>query len=143
MIVRWWVRVIVTLVLAPIVWRLAAVYLEAAQGGSPEDLLAASAAILPKLYLAYTLPALALIVAALIPAGLLLAPIGADLLIVGVAPLLAVLAPGVLSHVLHDPRLDAAGIECLALAYGLVFGLTVREPRRRQGIMRNTEGERR
>ena len=119
---RWWLRILVTLVLAPILWQLAAVYVGSAQGGALDALITAATTTLPKTYLIYTLPALAVIVIVLLPADRLLALVGADLLVVVVAPL-------VLSGAIHDPRLDAAGLRGLAFAYGLVFGLTVREPR--------------
>ena len=125
---RLWLRVVVTLVLAPLIWQAVEIYLGANQGGDPSDLAASSLRMLGTTYLIYSLPALAIIVVLLVPIDRLLALIGADLLVVAVAPLVAGLVPLVLAHV--DPRLDAAGIGALAVLYGLVFGLTVREPRR-------------
>ena len=138
---NWWLRILVTLVLAPILSQLASIYLGSTQGGAPEALLTAALVALPKVYLVYTLPALALVALFLLPADRLLARVGADLLIVGVAPLLAMLVPLLLSLVSSDPRLDAAGLVYLAFAYGLVFGLTIREPRTGQARTAN-EGPR-
>ena len=127
---RLWLRVLVTLVLAPLLWQAAAVYLGANQGGDPAVMATKSLHLLPSLYLTYTLPALAVVALVLVPVDRLLALIGADLLVVAVAPVVAALVPALLSHIVHNSRLDAAGIGTLALMYGLVFGLTVREPRR-------------
>ncbi len=136
---RWWWRIVVTLVLAPIVWLLAAIYLGTTTGGTADALAKASLASLPKLYLIYNLPALAVIALVLLPVDRLLTSIGADLLIVAVAPILAYLVPVVLSLVIHDPRLDATAIHGLAFTYGLVFGLTIREPRWTTGAAANNE----
>ncbi len=126
---RLWLRVVVTLVLAPLIWQAAAIYLGANQGGDPGDLATKSLLLLPSLYLTYTLPALAIVALLLVPLDRLLALVGADLLVVGAAPIVAMLVPTLLGFVIHDPRLHAAGIATLAFVYGLVFGLTVREPR--------------
>jgi len=128
--VRWWLRIVVTLCLAPLLWQLTRLYIASAQGGLPalpEVLLGTL-----RIYLLYTLPALAMIAVLLLPADRLLAHLGANLLIVIVAPVLAGLVPVLLSTVIDSPRLHVAGLEALALIYGLVFGLTVRE--RRRGI---------
>ena len=127
---RLWLRVLVALVLAPLLWQVGAIYLGANQGGDPADLATKALHLLPEIYLTYTLPALAILALLLVPLDRLLALIGGDLLIVAVAPLVAALVPALLSRVVHNPRLDAAGIGWLAVVYGLVFGLTVREPRR-------------
>ncbi len=126
---RLWHRILITLVLAPLLWQLGAIYLGANTSGA-EGALAASMTNLPIAYLVYTLPALAIVALLLIPADRLLALIGADLLIVAVAPLLALAVPVVLRLFVDSPRLDAAGLDGLAVLYGLVFGLTVREPAR-------------
>lgn len=126
---RLWLRVLVSLVLAPLLWQAGAIYLGANQGGDATDLATKALHLLPGLYLTYTLPALAILALLLVPIDRLLALIGADLLIVAVAPLVAALVPMLLALVVHNPRLDAAGIGWLAVVYGLVFGLTVREPR--------------
>ena len=88
---RWWIRLIITLVLAPILWRLVEGYLQANAGGDLSDLLRGSVTMLGKIYIAYTLPALAVIVVLLIPADLVLRRLGLGILIVGLAPLLACL----------------------------------------------------
>lgn len=134
---RLWLRIVVTLVLAPLLWQAAAVYLGANQGGDAADLAMKALHLLPSLYLTYTLPALALVVVLLVPLDRLLALVGADLLIVAVAPLVAALVPTLLALVVHNPRLDAAGIGWLAFVYGLVFGLTVREPLRTAAPMKD------
>ena len=123
---RWWVRLIITLALAPILWQIVEGYLQANAGGNPADLLRGSAALLGKIYIAYTLPALAIVVALLMPADLVLRRLGLAILIVGVAPLLACLVPVVLGR--FGVGQDNAGIIGLAFAYGLVWGLTIREP---------------
>ena len=128
---RLWLRVVVTLVLSPLLWQAGAIHLGAAQGGDPKLMAETSMRPLPRLYLTYTLPALAVVVLLLVPIDSLLALFGADLLIVAVAPLVAAMVPPLLSIVVHAPRLDVAGIGTLACVYGLVFGLTIREPRRR------------
>lgn len=127
---RLWLRILVTLVLAPLVWQIGVIYLGTNMGGSPDALATASLTSLPKVYLVYTLPALAVVALLLLPADRLLARIGADLLVVAVAPLLALAVPVVLRLVTGDPRLDVAALDALAFLYGLVFGLTVREPAR-------------
>ena len=134
---RLWLRIVVTLVLAPLLWQAAAVYLGANQGGDAADLATKALRLLPSLYLTYTLPALALVVVLLVPLDRLLALVGADLLIVAVAPLVAALVPTLLALVVHNPRLDAAEIGWLAFVYGLVFGLTLREPLRTAAPMKD------
>lgn len=123
---RWWLRLIITLVLAPILWRIVEAYLQADAGGDPVDLLRGSAAMLGRIYVAYTLPALAIVVVLLIPVDLILRRIGLDILIVGIAPLLACLVPVVLAG--FGIGQDSVGVLGLAFAYGLVWGLTIREP---------------
>ena len=126
----WWIRLIVTLVLAPLLWRLVTAYVASVQGSDPMDLVKSSGPILLGIYIGYTLPAAAMVAAVLTPVGYGLRRIGADLLIVGVAPLLACLTLIVLALVVKDPRIEAAtGLLGLAFAYGLVWGLTIREPR--------------
>ena len=132
---RWWLRILVSLILAPILWQLAGIYLGTTQGGTPDAMVAAAYRTLPKLYLVYTLPAVALLLLLLL-ADRLLALAGLDLLIVAVAPLLAVLVLLVASRFIADPRLDA--LYYLAFAYGLVFGLTVREPPRAVPVIRGS-----
>ena len=124
---RWWLRLIVTLVLAPILWRIVAGYIEANGGGNPSNIVSASTLILGKIYIAYTLPALAVIVVLLIPADFILHRLDLDILIVGVAPLLACAVPLVLAR--FGIGQGNAGLLGLAFAYGLTWGLTVREPR--------------
>ena len=122
---RWWWRTVVTLALAPIVWQLASIYLGSTTGRGIDQLATSSLASLPMIYLNYTLPAVALVMVVLLPADRLLSLIGADLMIVVVAPILACGVLVALSRFVTGPRLDA--LYSLAFAYGLVFGLTVRE----------------
>ena len=82
--------------------------------------------MLGRIYVAYTLPALAIVVVLLIPVDLILRRIGLDILIVGIAPLLACLVPVVLAG--FGIGQDSVGVLGLAFAYGLVWGLTIREP---------------
>ncbi len=123
---RWWIRLIITLVLAPILWRLVEGYLQANAGGDLSDLLRGSVTMLGKIYIAYTLPALAVIVVLLIPADLVLRRLGLAILIVGLAPLLACLVPIVLAR--FGIGREGVGLVGLAFVYGLVWGLTIREP---------------
>ena len=123
---RWWLRLILTLVLAPILWRIVAGYIEANAGGNPSNIVSASTLILGKIYIAYTLPALAVIVVLLIPADFVLHRLDLDILIVGVAPLLACAVPLVLAR--FGIGQGNAGLLGLAFTYGLTWGLTVREP---------------
>ena len=100
---RWWLRILVTLVLAPILWQLATSYLGSTQGGSPDALAQAALASLPKIYLIYTLPALAVVVLCLV-ADRILARLGLDLLIVAVAPAVAQLGPDQFRHICGPDR---------------------------------------
>jgi hypothetical protein len=128
---RWWLRIILTLVLAPILWRLVAGYIAVNAGGSAMDIARGSAVVLGEIYVAYTLPALAIIILLLVPADIVLRRIGVAILIVGVAPLLACLVPLVLAR--YGIGQDNGGMLGLAFAYGLVWGLTIREPRQTRG----------
>ncbi len=134
---KWWVRLIVTLVLAPLLWRVVGVYVETQQGGVLPDLAAQSGVVLGKIYLAYTLPAAALVAALLLPADLLLRRLGLDLLIVGVAPLLACAAPLVVERLVGGASAaQGTGLLGLAFAYGATWALTIREPARGKGVVR-------
>ena len=131
----WWVRLIVTLVLAPLLWRIAGVYVESQQGGVPADLLVQSVPLLGKLYLTYTLPATAVLLAILLPLGRMFRKLGLDLLMVAVAPLVACAAPLLLGKVLPEVAgTGVSGLLGLAFAYGLTWALTIREPATSKGV---------
>ena len=132
----WWTRLILTLVLAPILWRLVDLYIETQQGGVLADLLVQSGPVLGKVYLAYTLPAAALLLVLLLPADLLLRRLGLDLLIVAVGPLLACAAPIVVERLIgRGSPAQGAGLLGLAFAYGATWALTIREPSRDKGVV--------
>ncbi len=131
----WWVRLIVTLVLAPLLWRTVGLYIDSQQGDAVADLLRQSVPLLGKVYLAYTLPVAAVLLAIILPVDLLLRKLGLDLLVVGVAPLVACAVPLVVDRVLHGPAgTGVTGLVGLAFAYGLVWGLTIREPATSKGV---------
>ena len=131
----WWVRLIVTLVLAPLLWRTDWIYIDSQQGGVFADLLRQSVPLLGKLYLAYTLPAAAVLLAIILPVDLLLRKLGLDLLVVGAAPLIACAVPFVLATVLPGAAsTGATGLVGLAFAYGVTWGLTIREPATSKGV---------
>ena len=124
---RTWQRLVLTLVLAPLLWRLVAIYL-ANQGGEPAaDLWQATPALLGKVYLVETIPAfLLLLVLVAMEWGLV--RLGLDLLIFVVAPLVAAAIAFGVTSLVHDPRIPE-GLLGLFVAYGLVWGLSIREPR--------------
>ncbi len=131
----WWVRLILTLVLAPLLWRVVGVYVESQQGGVATDLLARSVPLLGKLYLVDTLPAATLLLAILLPLDLLLRRLGLDLLVIAVAPLAACAVALVLATVLPDVAgFEGSGLLGLAFAYGLTWALTIREPATAKGV---------
>lgn len=124
-----WLRLILTLVLGPILWRLLGLYLQANQGPGTDALLQGLGGGLAQAYMNGTFPALVLTVIVLMPATFVLQRLGLDLLIVGLAPLLAWLLPHSISIFVRDPHVRAwFDVPGLAFAYGLVWGLTVREP---------------
>ena len=131
----WWVRLILTLVLAPLLWRTVGVYVESQQGGVATDLLAASVPLLGKLYLVDTLPAAAVLLAILLPLDLLLRRLGLDLLVIAVAPLVACSVALVVMRALPDGTgPEGVGPVGLAFAYGATWALTIREPAGEKGV---------
>ncbi len=131
----WWVRLLLTLVLAPLLWRTVGVYVESQQEGTLTDLLAQSGPLLGKLYLTYTLPAAAVLLAILLPLDLLLRRFGLDLLMIGIAPLVACALPLLLEKSLPAMVGDeSSGLLGLAFAYGLTWALTIREPATSKGV---------
>lgn len=128
----WWLRFIVTLVLAPILWWAVTLYVGMRQGQDVSDWAPLFAA-LGEVYKLYTLPALVLLAFVLFPVDLLLRVLGIGLLSVVVSPLVAWLVALLVLTFVHDPRVQSAGDAVgLAVSYGLVWGLTTREPRRRR-----------
>ena len=139
----WWARLILTLVLAPILWRAVGGYIETQQGADWAGVLTGSALVLGKVYLAYTIPAAVALLVLLLPADMLLRRLGLDLLIVVVAPLLACAAPIVLERVSgRAPTGQDAGLLGLAFAYGITWALTIREPARDKGVVRPSGSDR-
>ena len=138
----WWVRLILTLALAPLLWRVVGVYVESQQGGVATDLLARSVPLLGKLYLTYTVPAAAVLLAILLPLDLLLRRLGLDLLVIGVAPLVACAVPLLLAKALPDAaRNGVSGLLGLAFAYGITWALTIREPATAKGVETHAKAE--
>ncbi len=127
---RWWWRLLVTLILAPLLWRLGVAYIASQQGSTWDDLARQSVAILITVYLTFTLPALILCGLVLSLSDAILHRLGLDLMSVLVSPLLGwLVAAAVLAYV-REPHVQAAqGAIPLAIFYGLVWGLTVRERR--------------
>ena len=132
----WWARLILTLVLAPILWRIVGGYIETQQGADWTGVLTGSGVVLAKIYLAYTIPAAAAVLVLLLPIDLLLRRLGLDLLVVFVAPLLTCALPIVLERVGGRVPDQGAGLLGLAFAYGLTWALTIREPARDKGVVR-------
>ena len=128
----WWVRLIVTLVLAPLLWRAVGIYVESQQGGGVGELLQRSVALLGKVYLVDTLPAAGLL-AIILPVDLLFRKLRLDLLVVGAAPLIACAVPFALAR-LWPAGVEAPGLAGLAVTYGLTWGLTIREPATSKGV---------
>ena len=138
----WWVRLILTLALAPLLWRVVDIYVESQQGGVATDLLARSVPLLGKLYLTYTVPAAAVLLAILLPLDLLLRRLGLDLLVIGVAPLVACAVPLLLAKALPEAAgSGVSGLLGLAFAYGMTWALTIREPTTAKGVEMHAKAE--
>ena len=132
---RWWLRVVLTLVLAPLIWRLCTGYIDSQTGTSWTDIAQQSLPLLGKVYATFTLPALVLCGGVLALVDIILQRLGLDLMTVVISPLLAFAVALGIVHFVQEPHVQAAeGATVLALVYGLVWGLTIREPRdRRRG----------
>ncbi len=129
---RWWLRVVLTLTLAPLLWRLGGVYVANQLGTSWSDLAQQSIPLLDKVYLTFTLPAFALCGGILAVADIVLRRLGLDLMTVVVSPLLAFAVALAIVDLVKDPRVQSArGAIVLAVVYGAMWGLTIREPRPR------------
>lgn len=128
----WWWRFLLTLVLGPALWWIGAGYVATQQGSSFPEWLQAIPDVLPDVYLYYTLPALLLCVI-LFGIDRLLQLASLDILTVIVSPLVAYALAWAAVHYIHEPHVQAAGSALpLFVCYGLVWGLTIREPRRRR-----------
>ena len=139
---RWWLRIVVTLSLAPLLWRLVTAYIANQQGTSWSDLAHQSASLLGSLYLTFTAPALVLC-GILAICDFVLKTLGLDLITVFLSPPIAgVVAAGVV-HFVREPHVQAAeGAVVLAVVYGLVWGLTIREPLARKNNRNAVAGSR-
>ena len=88
------------------------------------------APLLP-IYFGATLPVLALIVLILLPAEYSLKRLGLDLLTVFAMPVVAYFVTAAVASFVPDPPAETLSNSLWLVAlYGLVFGLTIREPRR-------------
>ena len=167
---RLWLRVLTTLLLAPLLWGLIGVYADGQLGavmttpflgtldvltllvhgqfaaippllGSGWSVLVDASQHLPDvlaplwpIYLGATLPVAAMTLLILLPAEVSLRRLGLDLLTVFVMPLVAYgVTYAVASFVPDPPAETLSNSLALAALYGLVFGLTIREPRRLRG----------
>ena len=135
---RWWLRVVLTLVLAPLLWRLGLGYLASQQGAVWGDLARQSPQVLASVYITFTLPALGLC-AVLAVMDLALHKLGLDLFTVILSPLVASLVATAIVRFVANPHVQAVGeaATVVALAYGLVWGLTIREPPGFQPVRRH------
>ncbi len=128
---RWWQRLLVTLILAPLLWRLGVCYIASQQGSTWAELAQQSVGVLLSIFILFTVPAL-LLCGLLLLSDQALHRLGLDLMTVLVSPLIAFGIAEAVLHLVTDPRVQAAqGAVSLAVFYGLIWGLTIRERRRR------------
>ncbi len=129
---QWWLRFVLTLVLGPPAWWIASGYVATQQGTTFMQWLQATPKVLPEVYLVYSLPAL-LLCAILYAVDRLLKLASLDFFTVIVSPLLAYGLAYAAMHTIPEPHVQAARSSLpLFVCYGLVWGLTIREPRRRR-----------
>ena len=129
---RWWLRFVLTLVFGPPLWWIAAGYVATQQGGTLMRWWQATPKVLPEVYLFYTLPAL-LLCALLFGLDRLLKLVSLDLFTVIMSPIVAYALAWAAVHFIPEPHVRAAGSALpLFVCYGLVWGLTIREPRQRR-----------
>lgn len=123
---RWLFRPVTTLLLGPIVFVLVRLYLQ----GAPSDaeMWRAAARQVGAIYATFTFPALILVLAILLPVDLILRRTGFGLATVLVSPILAIAAVSLLRDIVTEPHIQAWSSLSLAAAYGLVWGLTIRDP---------------
>lgn len=125
---RWWLRVVLTLVLGPLVWWIVVGYVATQQGMTFTQWLQAIPTKLPEVYLLYTLPAL-LLCAILYGVDRLLERLSLDLFTVLVSPLVGYALAWAAVHYIPEQHVRAAASALpLFACYGLVWGLTIREP---------------
>ena len=131
---RWWQRLIITLILAPLLWRLGICYIASQQGSTWAELAQQSVDVMLAVFITFTLPALALC-AVLLASDWLLHRLGLDLMTVLVSPLVAFGIASAVLRFVREPHVQAAhGAVSLAVFYGLVWGLTIRERRRVRSV---------
>lgn len=123
---RWLFRPVTTLLLGPIVFELVRLYLQATTQGTAD--MQTAVRQVGQIYAAFTFPALILILAILLPVDLVLRRTGFGLATVLVSPILAIAAVSLLRDVVNEPHIQAWSSLSLAAAYGLVWGLTIRDP---------------
>ncbi len=128
---RWWLRGLLTLALGPVAWWIGTGYVATQQGATLAQWGGDIPKVLPGVYLVYTLPAV-LLCAVLLGVDRLLKLLSLDLFTVLLSPVLAYLLAWLAVRFVPEPHVQAAGAALpLFAAYGLVWGLTVREPRPR------------
>lgn len=130
---RSWLRFILALALGPLLWWVGKGYVATQQGATLVQWWGDSAKVLPEIYLFYTLPAL-LLCAILFGIERILTFLSLDLFTVLVSPLLGYGLAWLAVHFIPEPHVRAAGAALpLFACYGLVWGLTIREPEFRSG----------
>ena len=129
---RGWLRGMLTLGLGPPLWWSGVGYVATQQNTTLMQWLEATPKVLPGVYLVYTLPAL-LLCAILFLLDWLLRRLSLDLFGVIVSPLVAYALAWAAVHFIPESHVHAAGSALpLFACYGLVWGLTLREPRERR-----------
>ena len=129
---RWWLRFLVTLVLGPPLWWFLSGYLATQQGSTFAQWLQATPKVLLEVTLVYTLPAL-LLCAILLGLDRLLKLLSLDLFTVLVSPIVAYALAWAAVNFIPEQHVRAAGSSLpLFVCYGLIWGLTIREPLRRR-----------
>ena len=129
---RWWLRFVLTLVFGPPVWWILTGYVATQQGTTLGQWWQDVPKVLPEVYFLYTLPAVVLC-AILLGIDRLLKLASLDLFTVLVSPLAAFGLAWAAVHFIPEPHVRAAGASLpLFACYGLVWGFTIREPRRRR-----------
>ncbi len=129
---RWWLRLVLTLVFGPPVWWILTGYVATQEGSTLGQWWQNAPKVLAEIYVLYTLPAL-LLCAILLGIDRLLKFGSLDLFTVLVSPLAAFGLAWTAVHFIDEPHVGAAGASLpLFVCYGLVWGLTIREPGRRR-----------
>ena len=127
---RPWLRFVLTLVLGPLIWWLVGGYVATQQGSTIAQWWGDLPEVLPHAYLVYTLPAVLLLVI-LLGIDRLLKLASLDLFTVIVSPVVAFGLAWAAVRFVPEPHVQAAGaVLPLFACYGLVWGLTIREPKR-------------